>query len=548
MTRRMVFALGVIPLALVVTASAAWGYFSSQGAGTGTAMVGSLAAPTGVTATPAAGTVAIVWTGVASPGIASLGYYVTRSPVPSGAAVTVCGTPSLPLASSPTTCSDLLAPVGTYTYRVMSTYATWTAASAPSANVVVGPLTTTTTLDPSSTTATYGSEQLLTFAASVTSGVGGSPTGTVDVTSGATALCTIVLPDPSCSPDPAGLAASGTPYLITATYSGDGTFSGSSSGSSAVTVYSALAIITTALATAWAGETGYSQTILATGGYGALTWARTVGQIPPGLHLDRDTGILAGTLLPGDTTATVSFSATDANGAFDQRTFTVTVTNALVHQISTAPAGDNSSFTVSLTGGVIAGHTLVLTMAQSCTTMAGAPVDSHITGVSGDAIPWTKGVATGCTANGDTEVWYGLGTTTGGSSTKITVTLNATSHVQFANVTEYTGITGWDGTAGASATASGSGVQVSSGTSSPSTAGELLVAGAFVTRPTPNSLTGLIDPFADLNVVNPNSGFAAYVVDATTAQLGLGYTQTVSGVPSAGAWSAAITAFTLSAP
>ena len=203
---------------------------------------------------------------------------------------------------------------------------------------------------------------------------------------------------------------------------------------------------------------------------------------------------------------------------------------------------------MSLTGGVIAGHALVLTVDQSCTTTAGAPVDSHVTGVSGDAITWTKAVATGCTANGDTEVWYGLGTTTGGSSTKVTVTLNATARVQFANVTEYTGITGWDGTAGASATASGSGVQVSSGASSPSTAGELLVAGAFVTRPTPSSLTGLIDPFADLNVVNPNSGFAAYVVDATTAQVGLGYTQSVGGVPSAGAWSAAITAFSLSAP
>ena len=548
MTRRLVVALGAVPLALVVTASAAWGFFSSQGAGNGTVMVGSLAAPTGVSATPVAGTVAIVWSGVAPPGVAALGYYVTRSPVPSGTPVTVCGTLSLPLASSPTTCSDHLAPVGTYTYRVMSTYATWTAASAPSTSVVVGPVTTTTTLDPSSTTATYGSEELLTFAASVTSGIGGSPTGTVDVTSGATALCTIVLPDPSCSPDPAALGTSATPYQVTATYSGDGTFSGSSSGSSAVTVYSALAITTTTLAPAWAGETGYSQPILATGGFGALTWARSAGVLPNGLQLNRDTGVLSGTLVPGSASTPFSITTWDANGASFTTPYTMSISDAYVNQRSTAPAGNNSSFAVSLTGGVIAGHTLILTVAQSCTTMAGAPVDSHVTGVSGDAITWTKAVATGCTANGDTEVWYGLGTTTGGSSTKVTVTLNATSHVQFANVTEYTGITGWDGTAGASATASGSGVQVNSGASSPSTAGELLVAGAFVTRPTPTSLTGLIDPFVDLNVVNPNSGFAAYVVDATTAQVGLGYTQTVSGVPSAGAWSAAITAFTLSAP
>ena len=197
MTRRLVIALGAVPLALVVTASAAWGYFSSQGAGNGTVMVGSLAAPTGVTATPTAGTVAIAWTGVAPPGIAALGYYVTRSPVPSGVAVTVCGTPSLPLAPSPTTCNDqsgsgrhLHLPGHVHVRHVDR------GQRAECRRVVVAPATTTTTLDPSSTTATYGSEQLLTLAASVTSGVGGSPTGTVDVTSGPRHSA------PSCCPIP----------------------------------------------------------------------------------------------------------------------------------------------------------------------------------------------------------------------------------------------------------------------------------------------------------------------------------------------------------
>ena len=92
MTRRLVIALGAVPLALVVTASAAWGFFSSQGAGNGTVMVGSLAAPTGVSATPTAGTVTIAWSGVTPPGTAALGYFVTRSPVPSGSEVRVHAT------------------------------------------------------------------------------------------------------------------------------------------------------------------------------------------------------------------------------------------------------------------------------------------------------------------------------------------------------------------------------------------------------------------------------------------------------------------------
>jgi len=224
------------------------------------------------------------------------------------------------------------------------------------------------------------------------------------------------------------------------------------------------------------------------------------------------------------------------------------VSDPYVGQSSTAPTGDNSTFRVTLVNGVAAGHTLVLTVAQACTTTAGTPVDSHVTAVSGDSVTWILGVATGCSAQGDTEIWYGMDSTTGGSTTKITVTLNAAALVQYANVTEYAGITGWDGASGASSGSSGSGAQVSSGASYPSGSGELVVGGAYVTRSTPSALTGLVNPFATLNVVSPYQGFGVYAVDSSTTPIGLAYLQTMGGVPSAGVWSAAVTAFALTAP
>ena len=117
--------------------------------------------------------------------------------------------------------------------------------------------------------------------------------------------------------------------------------------------------------------------------------------------------------------------------------------------------------------------------------------------------------------------------------------------MQFANVTEYAHVTGWDPTAGATSTGTGIGIQASSGTSVPSAAGELVLGGAFVTRPTPFTVGGLVNPFSDLNVVSPYQGFGAYAIDAATGPLALVYDQTVGGTPTAGPWSAAVTAFTL---
>jgi hypothetical protein len=535
----------IVPLALVATAPAAWAYFSSQGSGQGTVAVGSLPAPTGVTAIPAGGTVDVAWTGITPPGGAGLGYYVTRTPVPAAATVDVCGSPGAPLARTITACTDTLAPAGTYSYRVVATYTTWTSTSAANAVVSVGRATTTTALELSAPTTTFDGEQGLTVTVSVNPQVAADPTGTVIVATGATTLCTITLPDTSCSPGPTTLSPSGTAYPVTATYAGDGEFSGSASGATDLTVYDAPVITNTSLAAARAGETGYSQTLVATGGFGALTWSTSTGVLPFGLQLDNNTGVLSGTFAPGDTTRTMSITATDANGGTGTQSFTITVTNPYVRQSTSRPAGTNATFNVNLVNGVTAGDALVMTLAQGCATTTGTAVDSHVTGVSGDSITWTRAVATGCGPDGDAEVWYGLATTTAAPGARVAITLNAAADVPYASVTEYTGVTGWDSTSGATSGAGGSGASVGSAASTPASTGELVVGGAYVTRATPSSLAGLVGPFVPLNTISPNLGLGIYAVDATTAPLTLTYTQTVGGVPTAGPWSAVITAFTL---
>lgn len=81
---------------------------------------------------------------------------------------------------------------------------------------------------------TYGSEQDAVFSVLVrphNPWTPGTPTGTVTVQFGSTVLCQITLSGGlgSCSTTPNALPAAHKPYKITATYGGDGTFSGSTS-------------------------------------------------------------------------------------------------------------------------------------------------------------------------------------------------------------------------------------------------------------------------------------------------------------------------------
>jgi hypothetical protein len=113
----------VVCAATLAAAGIGWAYFTSASTGTATAVTGSLASPSDVTGSASGSNVAVSWTGVADPGPGTFGYYVTRTPYPSGTAVAVCGSSPLSLLpAAPTSCSDTSAPNGTYSYTVTAVY------------------------------------------------------------------------------------------------------------------------------------------------------------------------------------------------------------------------------------------------------------------------------------------------------------------------------------------------------------------------------------------------------------------------------------------
>ncbi|MFF0264100.1 Ig-like domain-containing protein [Kribbella sp. NPDC004536] len=133
MTRRVLLMLGLVVLALTGS-GIAWAFWSAAGAGTSSAVTGTLNPPTNVNAvaSPGIGTVSVSWT--ASP--QATGYYVTRVRNSDSTSAAACGTsPSHPTTS--TSCDDPAVADGTYHYTVTAVLATWTALSAPSANVTV---------------------------------------------------------------------------------------------------------------------------------------------------------------------------------------------------------------------------------------------------------------------------------------------------------------------------------------------------------------------------------------------------------------------------
>ena len=736
MRRRLLIAVIATVVPLVVLSSVAWAFFTASGSGTGSAQVGVLAAPTAVTGTATGTSVAVHWTATSAPG--PVNYVVTRAAVPSGTPVDACGTQSNPLPSSPPSCTDSPVAGGTYTYSVTAMFKTWTATSAPSGPVVVPSQTTTTSLSLSQASVTYGTEGSVTFTAAVSTGSANAPTGTVAITADGTGLCTITLPATSCPAGATALNAAGSPYAVTAVYSGDAgnqgststgrnltvgfdsttttvtvspdtvttgfeqtallsatvatgggetlpstgeqvsidvgatscsaalapgvgggtgsctigasslavdatpwsvtaTFAGdgdltgsSGSAASGLTVVatptittSALAdvtltqtgyyqpidvaggttpfiwsvvagtlpaglsldnasgiisgdvgpsattetftvgaidqsgatalatytlqvddpptITTSSLAAATGAEAGYSQTLAATGGAPDLSWAVTTGALPVGLSLDPSSGTISGNLDPGAGTRIFTVTVTDANGIIDARQFTIAVTDVMVQQMTIPRAtGNHASFTVVLTDPVTAGDTLVLSIAQPCTTATGTFVSSPVTGATWDGTALTRAVATGCSVNGDSELWYlvGAGSASGTNATTVTVTMGASVTVPFLSVAEYADVTGLDPGVGAIATAVGAATSVGPVSSTPTSAGELVVTSTFVNRATLGTLATQVSPFVLLNVVTPYQGFGSYLIDPTTSTEGYTYVQSAPG-----AWSAVIAAF-----
>lgn len=140
--RRRLWVAAVSTAALVgLTAGPGLAFWTSVGAGTGSAAAATMSAPSSVTAvsTPGSPDVALSWTAAGVPSGATLdGFYVTRSGV--GPSAYACGSdPDNLLPVTPRSCTDSGVAVGTYTYTVTAVLASWTGTSPASNSVMVTP-------------------------------------------------------------------------------------------------------------------------------------------------------------------------------------------------------------------------------------------------------------------------------------------------------------------------------------------------------------------------------------------------------------------------
>src|SRR5690348_5418880 len=123
LTGRRVPATLLVTLAFLGAAVAALGYWTSHGAGTASASVGTLNPPTNISASAPSGssTVSVSWTASAAGGgaVAPQGYYVTRTSTTTNTTSAACGTSPTSLTTL-TSCSDASVPADTYTYRVIA--------------------------------------------------------------------------------------------------------------------------------------------------------------------------------------------------------------------------------------------------------------------------------------------------------------------------------------------------------------------------------------------------------------------------------------------
>lgn len=135
--RREVLAVLAVAVALLVVATGVTvAFFTSSGSSTASATAGTLNPPTNVTATQVTNTtnVTVSWTASAGTTIPT-GYYVTRTAT-GGSPVAACGTSATSLITA-VTCTDSSVAAGTYTYRVVAVFRSWTATSSPSAALTV---------------------------------------------------------------------------------------------------------------------------------------------------------------------------------------------------------------------------------------------------------------------------------------------------------------------------------------------------------------------------------------------------------------------------
>jgi large repetitive protein len=171
-------------------AAAGWAYFTATGSGAAAVTVGTLNAPTLVTATqphPGVGTVALTWTAATTPdGSALAGYYVERmsGSTPSAA----CGSSPTHLAGTATTCDDTGVGLGTYSYTVTAYWRSWTSTSNTKSVTVQKGDTSTAVVSTTGTPSVVGQQVTYTATVAVSSPGSGTPTGNIAFFDGGTAI------------------------------------------------------------------------------------------------------------------------------------------------------------------------------------------------------------------------------------------------------------------------------------------------------------------------------------------------------------------------
>ncbi len=167
----------------------------------------------------------------------------------------------------------------------------------------------------------------VTFRASVHETLGSGPlTGTVAFSENGAAIAgcqglALSSSSASCAVtfDSAGLVT------ISAAYSGDADFTGSSAAVTQVIGRGPPRVTTTGLPRCDRGGPHYSEALTESGGSAPFGWSVSSGTLPQGLTLNGATGVISGTAGPSARTETFTVEVTDASGATASQAFTLGV-------------------------------------------------------------------------------------------------------------------------------------------------------------------------------------------------------------------------------